>query len=99
VRQCPACGYKGRATGFGRFKCSSCGQHFILGWRGRSVNSLLAAMLPTLLIVGIMVTIHILSVSHEVSELINMPVLIVVMVGIEIFNTIQTKRFPNVDAD
>jgi len=56
-------------------------------------------MLPTLLIVGIMVTIHILSVSHEVSELINMPVLIVVMVGIEIFNTIQTKRFPNVDAD
>ena len=70
VRKCPACGYSGRAVGIGRFKCGSCGHHFVLGVWGRPSSSLFAALAPFFTITAIVVTALILSCGGRTSVII-----------------------------
>jgi hypothetical protein len=97
VRHCPHCGYSGRVSGLGRFKCGSCGQHFVLGFRGRHAGSLLSALLPSLVITAIMMVALIALWAHQHDDFIYLPAVLAVIVGIWIFTAFQTKRFPNVD--
>jgi hypothetical protein len=99
VRQCPACGYKGRVVGFGRFKCGSCGHYFVLGYGGRPTTSLVVAMLPPFTITGIIVVALIAFWVREGDGFIYLPAVLVVQVGIMIFAASQPKRYPNIDAD
>lgn len=98
VRQCPLCGYSGRIVGYGRFKCGSCGQPFVLGFRGRPASSLSAVLVPSLIVTGSVVAALIVFWLHEHDDSIYLPAVLAVLVAIMVFTTIQTKRFPNVDA-
>jgi hypothetical protein len=97
VRKCPACGYSGRVIGFGRFKCGRCGQHFVLGFRGHPASSLLAVLVPSLLITGAAVVALMALWAHEHDDFIYLPAVLAVQVAIIIFTTARTKRFPNVE--
>jgi hypothetical protein len=99
VRKCPACGYSGRAVGIGRFKCGSCGHHFVLGVWGRPSSSLFAALAPFFTITAIVVTALILWWAHERDHFIYLPAVLAVVLAIEVFTSLQTKRFPNVEVD
>jgi hypothetical protein len=99
ARECPACGYSGRVVGIGRFKCGSCGCRFVLGIRGRPSTSLLAAFVPYFTLLGIVVAALSVWWAHDCDHFIYLPAVLAVGVGIEVFASFQTKRFPNVEVD
>lgn len=99
IRNCPACGFAGRVAGFGRFRCGSCGKHFVLGYRGRPASSLLTAALPSFIVIIIIAALLVAMWAHGGNDFIYLPAVLAVQIGVMIFTTVQTKRFPNVERD
>ena len=67
--------------------------------RGRPSSSLLAALVPSFTLTGLFVVAIVAWWAHEWDHFIYLPAVLAVVVAIEVFTSLQTKRFPNVEVD
>ena len=90
VFHCPTCGYSGKASGIGRFRCSVCGHPFVLGPAGEWILPLVGVVGGGLLLVSVCVSF----VTRGTDP--NFAAVFAVQLAAVIGNTFYSKRFPNV---